>query len=125
MPRVVICERRQIRLVSSCAMTFPSAPFLYKLKMAEKQFLNVQYGQIPVRINVTYMVDLSEVQKEVLVAFEEITVGYSKIQLWVTTVENGETKITTWTNLMDLPSTYFAEGGSAVVIKLLAQGLIY
>ena len=91
--------------------------------MAER-FLNVVYEQSKTDINVTGMKRLSQVQKEIKFAYDAITVGYSKIELWVT-MENVETEITAWTTLMALEPTYFAEGGTAVVIKLAEQGLIY
>ena len=47
-----------------------------------KRFLNVQYKNIQTRIDTKDMEDISQVQKEVLQAFKEISVGYARVQLW-------------------------------------------
>ena len=89
--------------------------------MAEKRYLNVQYGNKTPRINVTDMGALLDLQEKIKSIFSnKIHVDVTDIELW-----KNDSNITTWSNLVDLPLTYFAEGGAAVVIKLANQGLIY
>jgi hypothetical protein len=47
-----------------------------------KRFLNVKYENYAESINVTDMENLSEVKKEILVAFSSIKVGYGDVELW-------------------------------------------
>ena len=81
----------------------------------KKRFLNVQYLGQPARIDTKDMEDLSQVQEKVLVAFKEITVGYSKIQLY-----NKYNALVD--DLDDVPDDYYKkpkEGGLSITIQLL------
>jgi hypothetical protein len=49
--------------------------------MTTKRFLNVFYENQPVEIDTNDMERFSQVQKEVLLAFKDITVGYARVQL--------------------------------------------
>jgi hypothetical protein len=49
--------------------------------MAKKRFLNVRYENQRVEIDTGHMERISEVQREVLLAFKEIAVGYARVQL--------------------------------------------
>jgi hypothetical protein len=87
----------------------------FSLLFMPKRFLNVLYGGVHARINVTDMEDLSEVQEKVNVAFENITVGYSKIQFY-----NKEgIQIKLWKEFNALCHGYFEEEGLELVIRLI------
>ena len=84
-------------------------------KVMKKRFLNVHYLGQPARIDTKDMEDLSQIQEKVLVAFEEITVGYSKIQLY----DKDHTFIKTWSQFCALPEEYFQEeSGLLLTIQL-------
>ncbi len=51
--------------------------------IGQKRFLNVLYENQLVEIDTGTMERFREVQKEVLIAFKEITVGYARVQLWI------------------------------------------
>ena len=78
--------------------------------MTSKRFLNVKYENQPTQIDTKDMEGFVQVQKEVLAAFEEITVGFSKVQLWN---KNGDvsqfTELDDLDDIKALPEEYFAE----------------
>ena len=54
--------------------------------MTIKRFLNVEYNNVLAKVDISpnreSMEDMSQVMKEVLLAYREIPVGYSRLQLW-------------------------------------------
>jgi hypothetical protein len=85
-----------------------------------KRFLNVLYGGVHARIDTKDMEDLSQVQKEVKIAFEDITVGYSKIQFY----NKANKQID---DLIEIPDEYYKKrknGGLSLTIVLLPSPTI-
>jgi hypothetical protein len=79
-----------------------------------RRFLNVVYDGVHARINVTDM-DLSQVQEKFKIAFENITVGYSKIQFY----DQANKQID---DLNEIPDEYYKkrkEEGLELVIRLI------
>ena len=86
-----------------------------------KRFLNVVYESQSTTIDIKNMGRLSEVQKEILVAFPCMSVGYPSAELWEW---NGgvSQEIKTLTQLKQLPEDYFSEeDGLFITIELLPE----
>ncbi len=73
--------------------------------MSTKRFLNVVYKK-PARIDTMDMDDISQFQKEILLAFREITVGYGSVQLWNKNT-NPHTLMDDLDDIKALPEQYF------------------
>ena len=84
-----------------------------------KRFLNVEYNNIQVEIDLKDMERFSEVQEKVSVAFKEISLGFARVQLWnKNSSEFNQMK--TFSQLKGLPEAYFAEeNGLSLTVQLL------
>ena len=81
----------------------------------KKRFLNVQYLGQPARIDTKDMEDLSQICKEVLVAFKEITVSYSKIQLY----DNDNSLVNDLDEIAEVYYKKLKENGLSLTVQLL------
>jgi hypothetical protein len=66
------------------------------------------YENQPAEIDTGPMEDICQVQKEVLLTFKEITVGYARLQLWNKNA-GGNKQIKIWSQLKGPSEAYFAE----------------
>ncbi len=88
--------------------------------MAKKRFLNVCYENQLVEIDANHMERFSQVQKEVLLAFKEISVGYARIQLWNMTA-TPEIQFDDFEDIKALPEDYFWESKKPGALFLTVQ----
>ena len=95
-------------------MEFEPAPS----KLAKKRFLNVLYENQPVEIDTGPMERFSEVQKEVLLAFKEITVGYARVELWNKTAH---IQFDDFDEIKSLPEEYYWKSKKSGALFLTVQ----
>lgn len=93
-----------------------------KTKM-NKRFLNVEYNNIQVEIDLKDMERFSELQKEVLVAFKEISLGFARVQLWNKTAAPS-IQFNDLDDIKALPEQYFWKrkqyGSLSLTVQLLS-----
>jgi hypothetical protein len=89
-------------------------------KLSQKRFINVLYENQPVEIDIGSMERFSEVQKEILLAFKEITVGYARVQLWNKTA-TPHIQFDNLDEIKDLPEEYYWEPKKSGALFLTAQ----
>ena len=85
----------------------------------EKKFLNVVYNQMPTRIKVTDVEDISELQDEIKKKYgDDIPASAARIQLFKS---HPDERIATMADYRALPNDFFLEDGPRVVIQILSR----
>jgi hypothetical protein len=87
-------------------------------KLAKKRFLNVVHKNQHVEIDTAPMERFSEVQKEVLLAFKEITVGFARVQLWNKTAQ---IQFDDFDEIKSLPEEYYWKSKKSGALFLTVQ----